>query len=125
MRDTKPEKVPTVANVFETTAISPRVWLKWRSLSHHFTICNQLIFGLLLPYGLSAYAVNLSVLHNFSANPPGSYPMAPLIAGPDGTLYGTASGGPGSVQGTVSKIQPDGSGFTDLYFFTNQVSTKV
>ncbi|MGA2656058.1 MAG: choice-of-anchor tandem repeat GloVer-containing protein [Verrucomicrobiota bacterium] len=48
--------------------------------------------------------------------------VAPLAQGPDGTLYGvSASGGvsgpPGN--GTVFKVQPDGSGFSIIYSFTN------
>src|SRR5262245_3502193 len=53
------------------------------------------------------------------SNATGYEPRATLAQGPDGTLYGTAYGGEGSIAGTVFKMQPDGSGFTVLKFFTN------
>jgi uncharacterized repeat protein (TIGR03803 family) len=49
----------------------------------------------------------------------GSNPQAPLVQGPDGTLYGTASESDG--YGTVFKIQPDGTGFAVVKYFTNSV----
>jgi len=49
----------------------------------------------------------------------GINPYCQLVQGPDGTIYGTASHGAGGVQGTVFKIQPNGSGFTLLKSFTN------
>src|SRR5260221_1803913 len=51
----------------------------------------------------------------------GINPYCQLVQGPDGTLYGTASHGAGGVQGTVFKIQPNGSGFTLLKSFTNSL----
>jgi uncharacterized repeat protein (TIGR03803 family) len=47
----------------------------------------------------------------------GLNPRAPLVQGPDGTLYGTAAQGEG--HGTVFKIQPDGTGFAVLKYFTD------
>ena len=56
----------------------------------------------------------------FLTNVTGFYPHSTLVRGPDGTLYGTATSGEGSVfGGTVFKMQPDGSGFTPLKLFTN------
>src|SRR5215831_9763237 len=49
----------------------------------------------------------------------GFNPQSTLVQGPDGTLYGTARNGEGSVAGTVFRMQPDGSGFTVLKWFTN------
>ena len=49
----------------------------------------------------------------------GLNPRAPLVQGPDGTLYGTTREGDG--YGTVFKIQPDGTGFAVLKYFTNSV----
>jgi len=52
----------------------------------------------------------------------GLNPRAPLVQGPDGTLYGTTSSlGGGDGYGTVFKIQPDGTGFTVVKCFTNSV----
>ena len=42
-----------------------------------------------------------------------------LVQGLDGTLYGTASYGDCNVAGTIFKVQPDGTGFAVLKWFTN------
>ncbi len=63
-------------------------------------------------------AQTITVLHSFNGGPAdGSNPQAPLIQGPDGTLYGTTTvGGDGAISGgTVFKIQPDGSGYQILW----------
>jgi uncharacterized repeat protein (TIGR03803 family) len=49
----------------------------------------------------------------------GLEPQAPLVRGPDGTLYGTTCRGDG--YGTVFMIQPNGTGFAVLKYFTNSV----
>jgi uncharacterized repeat protein (TIGR03803 family) len=46
-------------------------------------------------------------------------PDAPLLQGPDDTLYGMSSEGGASNCGTVFKINPDGTGLTNLITFTN------
>ena len=57
------------------------------------------------------------ILHSFSGND-GSDPMATLIEGSDGRIYGTtAEGGPGSGAGTVFKMNSDGSAYTILHTF--------
>ena len=70
----------------------------------------------------------LSVLHNFAYQLDGASPYPSLTLGPDGNLYGTASGGgtnllqtgPGSFNavsdGTVFRITPNGV-FTPLFYF--------
>lgn len=58
---------------------------------------------------------SFGVLTNVTGFNPGSR----LTLGPDGTLYGTTPNGEGIVRGTIFKIQPDGSGFTVLKWFTN------
>ena len=62
-----------------------------------------------------------SMLKSFGSlsNATGYVPQGTLVQGADGALYGTASGGEGSIAGTVFKMQPDGSGFMVLKFFTN------
>lgn len=80
-----------------------------------------LVLGLLL--SSAALAQTFSVIHPLGdlSETTGFSPVAPLVQGPDGTLYGTTSEGEFNVGigGTVFKIQPDGSGFTVLKHFTN------
>jgi uncharacterized repeat protein (TIGR03803 family) len=61
-----------------------------------------------------------SLLHSFDwLN--GAYPIATLIQGSDGTLYGTTvDGGPGNepYDGTIFKVTPDGKAFQMLHGFT-------
>jgi uncharacterized repeat protein (TIGR03803 family) len=62
----------------------------------------------------------LTVLHNFGAtNVPPENPLAPVVQGSDGTLYGTTSQGGINDGGTVFKIQTNGTGLTVLKYFTN------
>ncbi len=79
----------------------------------------KLFLIVLLLQGVRVAAAGFSVLHHFGGDGAGFNPVAPLISGPDGTLYGTASTGPGFAGGTVFKIQPDGSGLMVLKYFTN------
>ena len=51
-------------------------------------------------------------------NSDGAWPYAGLLL-QGNTLYGTASGGGASGQGTVFAINTDGTGFTNLYSFTS------
>src|SRR5580658_9422664 len=80
------------------------------------------LFGLA---GFAAvYAANLgaqtfSTLHNFVF--PAEIPYAPVVLGPDGMLYGTASTGGTGDYGTVFKVKPDGTGFTNIYNFTDDL----
>ena len=76
--------------------------------------------ALFLP-AVPTVAATFSIVHSFGVltNVTGFHPQAPLAQGPDGTLYGTASSGEGSVGGVVFKINPDGTGFTGLKYFTN------
>ncbi len=76
-------------------------------------------FGAALCLAFTASAQIYSPLHIFTT---AGGSTAPLIQGPDGTLYGvTPLGGAFGPQakGTVFKVQPDGSGFDILYSFTN------
>ena len=74
----------------------------------------------------TATAQTFTVLKSFGnlTNITGTYPRSQLVQGPDGTLYGTTSGGYGGVEGTVFKIRPDGSGFAVLKQFTNSIDGK-
>jgi uncharacterized repeat protein (TIGR03803 family) len=75
----------------------------------------------LFPAGADAQAIStLTVLHNFGiTNQPPENLTAPVVQGPDGTLYGTSSQGGFGEAGTVFKIQPNGTGLTVLKSFTN------
>jgi uncharacterized repeat protein (TIGR03803 family) len=55
-------------------------------------------------------------LHEFDGVD-GASPIAALVKGSDGALYGTTSGGGVSGAGTVFKINEDGSGFLKLHDF--------
>ncbi|HEY1717229.1 MAG TPA: choice-of-anchor tandem repeat GloVer-containing protein, partial [Verrucomicrobiae bacterium] len=68
-------------------------------------------------------ATNLIVLHTFSTlnsstNADGAVPQANLILSGN-TLFGTAYYGGTSGYGAVFKVNTDGTGFTNLYSFTN------
>ena len=71
--------------------------------------------------GATATAQTFTTLKSFGilTNVTGRNPHSQLVQAPDGTLYGTASEGEGNVYGTVFELQPDGSGFTVLKWFTN------
>jgi uncharacterized repeat protein (TIGR03803 family) len=49
----------------------------------------------------------------------GQYPLAGVVVGSDGMLYGTASGGGISNAGTLFSLRPDGSGYRTIYSFPN------
>ena len=72
---------------------------------------------------VSSTAQTFTILKSFGSltNMAGVNPWSQLVQGPDGALYGTTSYGNDSVAGTVFKIQPDGSGFAVLKWFTNSV----
>ena len=53
----------------------------------------------------------------FGSPSPGAFPVAGLIQGLDGALYGTAQSGGSFGAGTVFKLNPDGTGFTVLKNF--------
>jgi uncharacterized repeat protein (TIGR03803 family) len=66
-------------------------------------------------------AQSFTTLHSFTAlnnntNGDGAYPIAGLVVS-GGTLYGTAAYGGGGSNGTVFKLNTDGTGFTNLHNF--------
>ncbi len=64
-----------------------------------------------------------AVLHSFLVTEDdGVTPMAALLTGSDGALYGTTDGGGsgGGHNGTVFKLNPDGSGYQTLHSFPDQ-----
>jgi uncharacterized repeat protein (TIGR03803 family) len=70
--------------------------------------------GSILFLVFSASAQIFSPLHTFST---ASGFAAPLTQGPDGTLYGTSSGGGAGNSGTVFRVDTDGTHFGILYSF--------
>jgi len=65
----------------------------------------------------AAAAPTFERIRSFGEPGSGAYPLAGLVKGTDGSLYGTASQGGLSGVGTVFKLNPDGSGFTTLHSF--------
>jgi uncharacterized repeat protein (TIGR03803 family) len=68
-------------------------------------------------FKLNSDGSGYSILHHFSADVNGGYPMASLVVGPTGKLYGTTSSGGFSNVGTVFELSPDGSGYRVLHSF--------
>ena len=59
-----------------------------------------------------------TLLHSFTGGTvDGRLPEGGLLQGPDGTLYGTTTGGGDANLGTVYQMAPDGSGFALLHSF--------
>jgi uncharacterized repeat protein (TIGR03803 family) len=65
-------------------------------------------------FKLNADGTGFRLLHSFDGATTGGYPHSPLILGTDGALYGTARDGGSSDDGTVFKLNPDGTGFSVL-----------
>ena len=72
-----------------------------------------------LAFPVSAQTFTIIKSFGDSINVTGHNPEAGLTQGPDGTLYGTASGGPGIVRGIVFRVNSDGTGFAPIKLFTN------
>ena len=69
-------------------------------------------------FKLNTDGTGFTVLQNFDYSTTGGYPnLAPLTQGTDGALYGTTSQGGTGSQGTVFKLNTDGTGFTVLQNF--------
>jgi uncharacterized repeat protein (TIGR03803 family) len=90
-----------------------RWWLQFKNI-----LAVQAGVLLLCLAAANSPAQTYTILHSFGTNVMGLNPQAPLVQGPDGTLYGTASGGGSANQGQVFKENPDGSGYTVLKDFT-------
>lgn len=84
---------------------------------------NQGVVFFLSPPASAAGAWTEQVLYSFTGSADGAKPVAALVQGADGTLYGTTSAGGPAGAGTVfSLTRPTGTatswGFTLLYSFT-------
>ncbi len=73
---------------------------------------------LLLFVACCGRAGTFTTLFDFSADPIGETPVSQLVQGPNGTLYGETFNGEGNSWGTVFAINPDGTGFTNLFTFS-------
>jgi uncharacterized repeat protein (TIGR03803 family) len=60
----------------------------------------------------------LTSLHSFSGTNDGAHPLAGLVQGENGTLYGTTCDGGSSGNGTLFAINTNGTGFRTLYSFS-------
>jgi uncharacterized repeat protein (TIGR03803 family) len=70
-----------------------------------------------MAFRLNADGTGFEVLHAFDCGADGCSPAAGLTQGSDGKLYGTAQGGGTSGQGTVFRLNADGTGFEVLHAF--------
>ncbi len=69
-----------------------------------------------------SYAQTFSIVHDFSDT---SAPeVRDLVQGPDGALYGTTVSGGTYGLGSIFKVFPDGSGFTNIYLFDSTTGTQ-
>ncbi len=89
--------------------------------------------GLGTVYRLSTDGTAFTNLHSFTStafsglaytNADGALPGGPLLASGD-TLYGTAQAGGSSGNGTIFKVNADGSGFLTLYHFSGAADGAV
>ncbi|HWX22872.1 MAG TPA: choice-of-anchor tandem repeat GloVer-containing protein [Candidatus Binatia bacterium] len=68
-------------------------------------------------FKLNTDGMGFTNLYSFDGGSDGAHPAGGLILSAN-TLYGTTTAGGGSGNGTVFKINADGTGFTNLYSFT-------
>jgi len=79
-----------------------------------------LVFIFIFAY--PAFASRETVLHNFTNNPDGAYPMYSLVFDSSGNLYGTTPNGGSAFAGDVFKLSPNGKGgwtYRVIYTFTD------
>jgi uncharacterized repeat protein (TIGR03803 family) len=73
-------------------------------------------------FAINPDGTNFVTLCSFTGINDGAFPSGGLILGTDGRLYGTTPGSASTSNnsfGTVFALNPDGTGFTTLYTFTN------
>ena len=78
-------------------------------------------------FRLNSDGSGYAVLHHFLTNGvDGGIPYSALLAGSDGALYGTTSGGGSNKVGTVFKLGTNGVGYAVLHqFITNSVDGRI
>jgi uncharacterized repeat protein (TIGR03803 family) len=70
-------------------------------------------------FKVSTNGLSYSIIHQFTNSPDGANPYGALIQGGDGALYGTTRSGGSGTQGTVFKINTNGTQYTVLHSFTS------
>ena len=75
-------------------------------------------------FRLDSDGSSFRVLHGFTTFDAAGWRPAMLMQGSDWTLYGTTRYG-GSLDGTVFKLNPDGTGFRALHTFSSSVGTPT
>jgi uncharacterized repeat protein (TIGR03803 family) len=75
-------------------------------------------------FKLGTDGTGFSVLQNFNFGGTGGYLASGLKQGTDGALYGTAGGGGSGGDGTLYKLNTDGTGFSVLKTFDNSDSPQ-
>jgi len=69
-------------------------------------------------FTIQTNGLGYQVLYGFGGtNGDGTYPQGSLVIGPDGALYGTTASGGDFNQGTIFKINLDGTAYTLIYSF--------
>jgi len=81
-------------------------------------LASAMIAGLCLMSVVRAHGQTLTTLHSFDVTTDGGSPLAGLLLS-NNTLYGTAFDGGTTGNGTVYKLNTDGTGFMNLHSFTN------
>jgi uncharacterized repeat protein (TIGR03803 family) len=79
--------------------------------------CWALTLAGIAGFVISAGGQTLGVLHDFTNTPDGANPRVGMISS-NGFFYGTTQQGGASGTGTVFRINPDGTGLTNLYNFS-------
>ena len=75
--------------------------------------------GMILAVSPRALAQSYTILHDFAGGPAdGRFPVAALLEGSDGALYGTAVAGGIDQSGIVFTMNKDGTGYSVLRYFT-------
>jgi|ERR1044071_5478659 uncharacterized repeat protein (TIGR03803 family) len=110
-------------NFRDTDGASPFAALSFSGSTLYGTTSLRGSFDQGTVFAMSTDGVSFQTIHTFSAvnnetNADGSYPVAPVLVSGQ-TLYGTASGGGSSGNGTVFAVKGDSSGFTNLHNFTS------
>jgi uncharacterized repeat protein (TIGR03803 family) len=68
-------------------------------------------------FSVNADGTGFSVLHNFLGGQDGMNPQNALIQASDGALYGVTPNGNAVAQGTIFKINADGTGYSAIFGF--------
>jgi len=105
----------TKRSVLVTSVLSPLGLCRWLLL---FAFC---LAGFVWSPTACAQ-VTYQLLKSFGTPGTGGYPVAGLLQGSDGALYGTAQSGGSLGNGTVFKLNPDGTGFTVLKNFDSSTT---